>query len=107
MAAKAKSQVELRREYVAEHPEEKQALKDLQATTRAVLESSQLATSSLGAGPTTAVGSESALAEYTVPDAVDLIAEMDDRAEVQSIIDNDTRKGVKAAAEKRLAELSE
>lgn len=99
--ARAKSQVEKRREYVAEHPEEKTALAELQAATRPVLDASKQALAPLQPQGTTT----SQLSDYTVAEAEEVIAGIDDRAELEAIAKSDSRKGVQAATKKRLAEL--
>lgn len=98
---KAKSQVECRREYVKDHPEEREALADLQASLQPSLDAARKAMRPQA----DVTRNESPFADVTVAEAVEMIEVEEDASELNRIIASDSRKGVKDAAEKRLKEL--
>jgi hypothetical protein len=117
--AKAKSQVEKRREYVAEHPEEIEALNDRPPVPVLVNPVVAVQGALQALAPVAAVerrkhsgssarqGEDDAPRFATVADAEAEIADIDDAEDLRNIIATDSRKGVKDAAQKRLDQLED
>jgi hypothetical protein len=121
----APTQVEKRREYVAEHPEEDQILNERErppipvhplAVALGAVPTEEpahahtaptSATSSAASADTGSGEAKSEVADLGADEAVDSISRFRSREKLQAIADSDKRKSVQEAARKRLEELGE